>query len=58
MSVTVFRILGAVDPETDLEPIVYLCPKCSDRLYEQDELEHIAEMTCGSCDECGDAYGG
>ena len=51
--ITVYRLLGEIDPETDVEPIVYLCAKCSDRLYEQDELEHITEMTGGSCDECG-----
>lgn len=54
MSITVYRLLGEIDPETTLEPIIYLCAKCSDRLYAEDELEQIAEMTSGSCDECGD----
>lgn len=53
MNISVFRLLGEVDPETDLEPIVYLCTKCSDRLYEEDELEYISDMTSGACDECG-----
>jgi len=58
MNVIVYRLLGEIDPETDLEPIIYLCAKCQDRLYNEDELEEIAEMTSGSCDECGDDFGG
>ena len=51
--ITVFRVLGETDRDTGGEPVVYLCQKCEQNLYDDGELEEIAEMTGGCCDECG-----
>lgn len=54
MEITVYRVLGEIDPETGIAPIIYLCEGCADKFYDVDELHFISNMSGGGCcDECG-----